>query len=262
MNLFITTFVIAASLSVAAVSQNTRSLDEIMQAGDNYYIEFNHEKVLETYLLADSLYPANGVSMWKISRAYVDIGEKLPQVTGEEEEAKKAMYDKALFYADSSVKLADEEAEAYVRRAIANGRIALFEGVFSAIGSVNNVRDDCEKAIELGNGGNITQSLAHYILGRAHYKVCEKPYLLRLPLGLGWGDPEDSIRELEMAVKLRPNFRMYYLALAKAYIEESEYEKAKENLLLVEKAPFVDEDDDKVLEESNERRVKVDAELN
>jgi hypothetical protein len=222
MNLFITTFVIAASLSVAAVSQNTRSLDEIMQAGDNYYIEFNHEKVLETYLLADSLYPANWVIMWKISRAYVDIGEKLPQVTGEEEEAKKAMYDKALFYADSSVKLADEEAEAYVRRAIANGRIALFEGVFSAIGSVNNVRDDCEKAIELGNGGNITQSLAHYILGRAHYKVCEKPYLLRLPLGLGWGDPEDSIRELEMAVKLRPNFRMYYLALAKAYIEESE----------------------------------------
>jgi tetratricopeptide (TPR) repeat protein len=262
MNLFITTFVIAASLSVAAVSQNTRSLDEIMQAGDNYYIEFNHEKVLETYLLADSLYPANWVIMWKISRAYVDIGEKLPQVTGEEEEAKKAMYDKALFYADSSVKLADEEAEAYVRRAIANGRIALFEGVFSAIGSVNNVRDDCEKAIELGNGGNITQSLAHYILGRAHYKVCEKPYLLRLPLGLGWGDPEDSIRELEMAVKLRPNFRMYYLALAKAYIEESEYEKAKENLLLVEKAPFVDEDDDKVLEESNELLVKVDAELN
>jgi tetratricopeptide (TPR) repeat protein len=262
MNLFITTFVIAVSLSTALLSQNTKSVEEIMNEGDNYYDELNHEKALETYLLADSLYPANWVIMWKISRAYVDIGEKLSQETSEEEEAKKAIYDQALFYADSSVKLAEDEAEAYVRRAIANGRIALFEGVFSAIGSVNNVRDDCEKAIKLGNGGNVTQSLAHYVLGRAHYKVCEKPYLLRLPFGLGWGDPADAIRELEMAVKLRPNFRMYYLALAKAYIEESEYEKANENLLLVEQAPFVDEDDDNVLAESKELIVKVDTELN
>ena len=55
---------------------------------------------------------------------------------------------------------------------------------------------------------------------------------------------------------------MYYLVLAKAYIEESEYEKAKENLLLVEQASFVDEDDDKVLAESKDLLVKVDAELN
>jgi len=262
MKFLITTFVFAVSLSNIILPDDTQTLQEIMREGDRYYDELNHQMALETYLKADSLYPGNWVLMWKISRAYVDIGEKLPQETNEEEVTKKAMYDKALFYADSSVMLAPGESETYVRRAIANGRIALFEGVFSAIGSVNDVRDDCEKAIEIGNGGNVIQSLAHYILGRAHYKVCEKPYLLRLPLGLGWGDPADAISELEMAVKLRPNFRMYYLALAKAYIEESEYEKAKENLLLVEQAPFVDEDDDKVLAESKELMVKVDSELN
>ena len=63
-----------------------------------------------------------------------------------------------------------------------------------------------------------------------------------------------------MAVKLRPNFWKYYLAHSKAYIEEGEYEKAKENLLLVEKAPFVDENDNVVLEESKELIVKVDGE--
>jgi tetratricopeptide (TPR) repeat protein len=260
MNLFITTFIIAASLQTVLLSHSAQSIEKIMRKGDNFYGEFNYEKVFETYLKVDSLYPGNWEIMRKISRAYVDIGEKLPQETGEEEEEKKAMYDKALFYADSSVKLAP--AEAYVRRAIANGRIALFEGVFSAIGSVNDVMGDCEKANELGNGGNQTQSLAHYILGRAHYKVCEKPYLLRLPSGLGWGDPEDSIRELEIAVKLRPNFRMYYLVLAKEYIEENEYEKAIENLFLTEKSPFVDEDDEAVLEESKELIVNVDSELN
>jgi tetratricopeptide (TPR) repeat protein len=240
---------------------NAQTLEELMLEGDNHYSEFNHQKALETYLLADSLYPVNWILMWKISRAYVDITEKMPQETSEEEDAKELEFQKALFYADSSVKLAPGEAETYVRRAIANGKIALFEGVFSAIGSVNDVRDDSEHAIELGNGGNYTQALAHYILGRAHYKVCQKTILLRLPLGLGWGDMDDSIRELEMAVKLRPNFRMFYLALAKAYIDESEYEKAKETLLLLEKAPFVDEDDDTVLEESKELLVEVNMEL-
>ena len=54
---------------------------------------------------------------------------------------------------------------------------------------------------------------------------------------------------------------MFYLALAKAYMEEDEYEKAKETLTQLEKAPFVDEDDDKVLEEAKELMVKVDEEL-
>ena len=40
---------------------------------------------------------------------------------------------------------------------------------------------------------------------------------------------------------------MYLYELAKAYIEEDEYDKAKETLKKVEKAPFVDEDDDEVL---------------
>ena len=218
-------------ITVLISSVNAQTLEELIQKGDYYYLEFNHQRALETYLLADSLYLSNWELMWKISRANVDLAEKMPQETGEEEDAKKTAFEKALFYADSSVKLAPDEAEANVQRAIANGKIALFEGLFSAIGSVNDVREDSERAIELGNGGNYTQALAHYILGRAHYKVTEKPYLLRLPLGLGWGNMEDSIRELEMAVKLRPNFRMFYLALAKSYIEENEFAKAKENLL-------------------------------
>ena len=256
-----TKFFILSFLLMLVSFVYAQSLEELMQKGDNYYKEFNHQKALETYLKADSLYPANWVLMWKISRAYVDLAEKMPEETSKQEDEKKAKFEKAFFYADSSVKLAPEEAVTYVRRAIANGKIALFEGVFSAIGTVNDVKEDTEHAIALGNGGNYTQALAHYVLGRAHLKVCEKPYLLRLPLGLGWGDMEDSIRELETAVKLRPNFRMFYLELAKAYYEESEYKKAKATLLLLEKAPFVDEDDNTVLQEGKELLVKVNKEL-
>jgi len=50
---------------------------------------------------------------------------------------------------------------------------------------------------------------------------------------------------------------MFMLELAKAYIEEDEYAKAKELLLKIEKAPVADEDDDKVLTEAKQLYEKI-----
>ncbi len=227
-----------------------QSVDELLKQGDQYVEEFQNQKALDEYLKADKLSPNNWEVYWRISRAYVDLGEKMSDKTDAQKDEQEKTYKKAFEYADKSVKFGSNQSITYVRRAIANGRIALFEGIFSAIGTVNDVKEDCEKAIQLGNGGNYVQALAHYVLGRGHLKVCEKAYLVRLPLGLGWGDTEEAVRLLETAVKLKPNFRMFLFELSKAYIEEDEYDKAKETLKKVEKAPMIDEDDDKVLAEA------------
>jgi tetratricopeptide (TPR) repeat protein len=257
------TFVTLLLLTVSALvsSSYSQTVEDLIGEGDKYDKEFDHQKALETFLEANEMSPANWEIFWRISRAYANIGAKMPEETGEEEDAKIDIYEKSFAYADSSVMLAPDQSIPYVRRAISNGRIALFEGIFSAIGTVGDVKDDSERAIELGNGGSYYQSLAHYVLGRTHLKVCDKAYLLRLPLGLGWGDMDVSIREFETAIKLKPNFRMYHLDLARAYIEEDEYELAKENLLLVQKAPRILEDDVKYLEEANELLVEVNEEL-
>ena len=227
-----------------------QTVDELLKQGDQFVTEFQNQKALDTYLKAEKLDPNNWEVLWRISRAYVDLGEKMPEKTDAQKEEQEKVYNKALDYANKSVKNGSGQSITYVRRAIANGRIALFQGVFSAVGTVNDVKEDCDKAIQLGNGGNYVQGLAHYVLGRTHLKVCEKSYLVRLPIGLGWGDTEDAVKLLETAVKLKPNFRMFLFELAKAYIEEDEYDKAKETLKKIEKAPKVDEDDDKVLSES------------
>ncbi len=234
-----------------------QSLDDLVKQGDQYVEEFQNQKALDTYLQADKLSPNNWNVLWRISRAYIDIAEHLPDKTDAQKDEQEKMYKTAFDYADRSVKLAPNQAITYVRRAIANGRIALSQGVFSAIGTVNDVKDDCDKAIQLGNGGNYVQALAYYILGRTNLKVCEKPYLVRLPLGLGWGDTEDAVKDLETAVKLKPNFRMFLYELAKAYIEEDEYDKAKETLKKVEKAPVADEDDNKVLADAKALYEKI-----
>ena len=247
-----------ASLTITISSQ---TVEDLIKEGDKYNTEFEHQKSLETYQNADKMDPSNWEILWRISRALVDIAHKMPEETDEQKDAKFSKYKKSFEFADSAVKLAEDQSVTYLRRAIVNGRIALFEGVFSAIGTVDDVKEDSERAIQLNNGGNYIQALSHYILARAHAKVCEKPYILRLPLGLGWADMEVAIREFQNAIKLKPNYRMFYLDLAKAYIEEDEYELAKENLLMVEKAPFVLEDDDKYLEEAKQLLVKVNEEL-
>lgn len=235
-------------LAVLGLSTSfAQTVDELLKQGDQFVVEFQNQKALDTYLKADKLSPNNWNILWRISRAYVDLGEKMPEKTDEQKNAQQKMYQTAFEYADKSVKNGSNQSITYVRRAIANGRIALFQGVFSAPGTVNDVKEDCEKAIQIGNGDNYVQSLAHYILGRTHLKVCENSYLVRLPLGLGWGDTEEAIRFLEIANKLKPNFRMFMFELSKAYIEEDEYDKAKELLKKIEKAPKIDEDDDKVL---------------
>lgn len=258
----ISTFFLATFFSVIIINNIfAQTVEELIQEGDKYNTEFNHQKSLETYQKADKLSPANWDILWRISRAIVDIANKMPEGTDEQKEAKFNKYKKSFAYADSAVKLAPDQSVTYLRRAIVNGRIALFQGVFSAIGTVDDVKSDSERAIQLNNGGNYVQALSHYVLGRTHAKVCEKSYLIRLPLGLGWGDMEVAIRELQNAIKLKPNFRMFHLELAKAYIEEDEYELAKENLLLVEKAPFVLEDDDNYLKEAIQLLKEVNKEL-
>jgi len=91
-------------------------------------------------------------------------------------------------YADQAVKYGPNQSITYLRRAIANGRVALFKGVFSVGGVVNSVKSDCEKAISLNNGGNYTQALAHYVFARTHAKISEKWAPARSVLGLGWAD--------------------------------------------------------------------------
>ena len=127
-------FSILAVFSTAIMAQD---VTELIAQGDKLVKEYKHQEALEIYKKADAVSPANWEVLWKISRAIVDIAEKLPAETGDQEDAQLEMYDKAFVYADSSAKLSPNNSEPFLRKAIANGRIALFKGVFSVAGIVD-----------------------------------------------------------------------------------------------------------------------------
>jgi tetratricopeptide (TPR) repeat protein len=243
----------AIALCLPSIS-SAQSKETLIAEGDHLStVTFENQKALDKLLQADKLAPHEYEVLWRISRSYVDIGEHLPGVTDQEKEGQLAYYQKAFEYADQAVKANPNGSMGYLRRAIANGRVALFKGIWAAIDLVKQVKADCEKAASL----DAKNASAYYILARTHAKLCEKSKFVRWPLGLSWANRDEAAALFEKAIALRPGFMMYRIDAAKNYLELDEVQKAKDQLVKITTLSKEDEDDDAVRKEAKDMLVKL-----
>jgi FimV-like protein len=240
--IFLTPFFLSSKCIYAVtVPQDSGGVRQLISEGDEYAEKtFDNQKALEKYMEALELSPNNYDALWKLSRAYVDIGEHQANKSDQDKQKQLETYEKSLDYAKKAIAANPQGAAGYTREAIANGRIALFRGIWESIDLVKQTRSDCEKAIALDS----SEAAAYYVLGRTNAKVCEKPKIIRWPLGLGWANMDDAVKNYEKAIELRPDFIMYRIDCARAYIEMDEYEKARVHLNKIASLPKLDEDDD------------------
>ena len=144
------------------------------------------------------------------------------------EERRSVLYNQAVDAATKALQRNNTCMGAYVYRAAANGKIALTKGIFSVGGVVTSVRDDATTAIQLRNDTPQRLAAAYYILGRTHLNVQRKPKILRMPLGLGWGNYDEALKYLEKARELRKDFIMFELEYAKCLYEGGREREARE----------------------------------
>lgn len=249
-------------LVVISFVTSAQDLNFYITKGDSLFKLFDNKGALEIYQKGLDANPESWEMLWRISRCYVDIGEHLPNTTDEEEAAQIEMYNKALDFAEKAVKAGPEKSVTYLRRAVANGRIALFKGVFSVADVVNQIKADCEKAIELNNGTKETMGITHYVLARTHGKISEKWAPARSVLGLGWAEYDIAVAEFKKAQELYPGLMMIHLDYAKTLIREDEYEEALKALRKAESCNLLDEDDEARKEEVAKLIKEVEEELN
>ncbi len=245
-----------AAFLLLSFAVNANDVKSYLDKADSLNAEFKYEEALKVLEQADKQFPDNWEILWRMSRENVYIGNFM-----KDEDAREAQYVKALGYAERAIKLAPDKSITYLRRAIANGKIALFKGVFSVGELVNSVKADLEKAIALGNGGNYVQAIAHYVLGRTHAKVSEKWKPARSVLGLGWADLEIALKEYAVAEKLFPGFAMIHLDYAKALMRAEKYREAKSQLEKVLAAKVLDKEDPERKKEARELLKEVNEEL-
>jgi tetratricopeptide (TPR) repeat protein len=240
--------------SFAFNSSDTSAVGRLLSEGDEFAEKvFDNQKALEKYEAVLALAPNDYEILWRLSRTYVDIGEHLPVKTDAEKQRQLGLYEKSLSFAQKAIAVNPQGAMGFTREAIANGRIALFRGIWDALDLVKKTKLDCETAIGL----DPKEPAAYYVLGRTHAKVCEKPKFVRWPLGLGWANMDDAIKYYEKAIELRPTFIMYRLDCARAYVEEDEYTKAREHLTAIATLSKEDEDDDTFRKDAQELLEKI-----
>lgn len=243
-----------STVMAAITASDSNRVGQLIAEGDNFSEKlFDNQKALDVFNEALSLSPNDYEILWRLSRTYVDIGEHLPDTTDAEKQKQLEFYEKSADFAKKAIAANPNGAMGYTRDAIASGRIALFRGIWDALDLVKQTKTDCEKAISLdpANQG------AYYVLGRTNAKVCEKPKFIRWPLGLGWANMDDAIKNYEKSIELRPRFIMYRLDCARAYVEENEYGKARTHLLKIATLPKQDEDDDVFRKEALELLEKI-----
>lgn len=165
--------------------------------------------------------------LWRSSRVRVLQGDAAP----EKSKAQDKLYRDALGLAERAIKANSTAPDGYVRRAAANGKVALFAGILDAADYVLQAKDDTEKVIALRNVPPVTLATAHYILGRTHLKLTDTPRPLRMPLGLGFGNAADARTHLKRATELRPGFVMFQLEYARALVANNEQAEARTVLL-------------------------------
>ncbi len=251
-SLFLTALIIGLFSSV----NFAQDLESYLAKADSLSDAFKFNEAITVLEKANQKFPNNWKVLWRLSRENIYIGNAT-----KDDDKREAIYEKAFALADQAVKAGPDQAVTYLRRAIANGKIALSKGVFSVGGIVNAARADLKKAIQLGNGGNYVQAVAHYVLGRTHAKVSEKWKPARSVLGLGWADLEVALKEYQKAIDLYPNFVMFYVDYAKAEMRNDNYEKAKQLLEKALTVPNKDVDDPKLKEEAKKLLKEVNEEL-
>lgn len=226
----------------------------LIEEGDEFSTKkFDNEAALDRYKKALALDPKNAEIMWRISRVYVDIGEHLPAASSDQKKEQLETYEKSLKFANDAVAADTKNSMAYARRAIANGRIALFKGVWESLDLVKQVKSDLEQALKL----NPNNDVSYYVMGRTHMKVSERPKIVRWPLGLSWANMDDAIKNFEKSISLRPGFIMYRLDCARAYVEIKDFANARKHLDIIPTLETLDEDDDQFRAEAKELLEKI-----
>lgn len=239
-------FVVLAFAALSLAASSPTALQDMIKLSDQLFNKFDNKGALEILLKADGEFPHDSEVLWRLARAETHIADHMPHATDKEKDAQLKVYHTAYDYADSAVSADPKNSMAYTYRAVAGGKIALFKGVFSVGSIVKQVRNDCESAISL----DPDNAIAYYVLGRTHAKLSEKPVMFRWPLGLAWGNLNDAIKFYKKAISLDPDFIMFRLDLAKAYIRDDKDQKAEEQLSAIPSLPIRDQDDDSLKAES------------
>jgi tetratricopeptide (TPR) repeat protein len=164
--------------------------------------------------------------LWRMARATAWLAENFPDWDGRVDLAKTGVS-----IGRESVRLPVDKAEPYFYCAL---NLGVLSSLYKTKDLVGEMIDLCKKAIELDETSYYAGP--HRFLGILYYQTEGYPMMTT-------GTLDDALRHLERACELAPDYGHNHLALARALIEDDQYDAAKTHLQKVIDLPNPDGDE-------------------
>jgi len=205
-------------LAAALFGYGQTAADNIRQ-GDEYYAKFDDAKALDEYALAVKAEPGNYEALWKLSRAYYDVGDRIDPKEQDVADKQMKMYLESEAYARQAIKANPDDTWGHFFLSAALGKHALLLGKKEQIAMSKEIRAEIEKSIALDPNND----LAYHAFGRWQRRMAEiggaKRFFGSIFYGsIPKGSFEQAVKDFQKAVELNPKYTNHYLELGRSYL--------------------------------------------
>jgi Tfp pilus assembly protein PilF len=243
---------IAANGSLHAVEGG--SVGDLITKGDGAYKRFDNKAALEFYQKALETDPQSYEAAWKLARAYVDVGEKLP-----DKQQRRSHYENAHKYASKAVEINPDGAKGHLFLSIAIGRVALDAGAKERVKLSKEVKSEVDKALAI----DPKDDSAWHVLGRWHRRLSTLSWIEKKFANIFLGgvpkeaSMENAVECFKKAIQLKPSHINHHLELAITYEKIGEKGLAVKEYRKVLELPIGDADDEDHKKEAEKRLKKM-----
>jgi tetratricopeptide (TPR) repeat protein len=205
------------------------------------------------YAKAFVLQPKNINAAIKCAEMNCSIGARQTNL-----DLKKKYFADAKTFASTALALDSNNADANYINAVVYGKLTEVEtSNEKLVEAVKNIKLYADKALKL----NPNHGKAWYVMGKWHYEVLNLNAIKKAAVKLFYGGlPTATLNEaiicFEKCKQLQPYFAMNYLALAKAYEKNKQYEKCLAALAQCAKCPSLLPEDKAIKAEAKALTVK------
>jgi tetratricopeptide (TPR) repeat protein len=210
-------------LAADSPSPGGSRFDDLTRQGEAAEARFDPNGALQFFLRAHSERPNDAHTLLKIAKEYSDTTLGIPDPA-----EKRKLIGKALEYSERALELEPRSPVALLSEAICYGKLGQYGDTREKIENARLVKEFADRAL----AADPNYAYAHHVLGQWEYEVASLGRTRRLLVTLVFGglpeaSTEESVHQLELAVRLEPGTASHRLSLGFAYLANGEPTKAR-----------------------------------
>ena len=233
---------------------DSAEIAQLHKNADRLYAQFKPKEAANELLKIVRLDAQNFEALIKLSRAYIDLGDMIPESTSDWKERRLKDYQTAEDYARRAIKTNPNSTWGYFYLGASLGLTAVVSPVARQVELSEEIRAALEKSLALDpNNG-----FAYHAYGVWHRKISEIGKMSRVLASvlygrsLPQGSMEKSVEYLKKAIALNPTVIISRLELANTYMAMEDFQAARTMLSSIRNLPIQFSDDAKHKQKAEE----------